>query len=378
MDELIVNGKNVISPADFHRDKAELAKIRGGIPTNTNLPYFKENNWIFDANVKGKDMNGLVTSLQGKLTSIHNTELGLTNVVDAFISAFESLDKGYLQGICIAVKAGQEADKQASDALDKIKATLEVLKQFKDELKENTQHLNDIDVMWSDVQDVLEKCRVIEKNLGNESSLIKNTSEKLQKLQNKINGVKHMFDADKVFSDVKKLESARQDITKDVHSLSVEINELKNYHDALKSIVHLHDVDTMYTDCIQIKENIQQLQNQINTNLSTTTEDIRGIKEEYAEFGISVDSRFMESEKLFSGYKDEFSLFKDTMNEKLEDVDGRFCKVEKNHVDLSGSVSQTKTEVEVLKSKLKISYFVLGGTAALTIIQLILHLVGVM
>lgn len=345
MEELIVNGENVLHPADLHRDKAALARIRNGIPTNTNLPFFKEKNWIFDANVKGEDMNGLVSLLQGKFTTIHNTELSLTKVVETFISAFESLDKGYLQGICIAVKAGQEADKQANDALDKIKATLKILKQFKDELKDNTKHLNDIDAMWNDVQDVLEKCCKIEQNLGTESSLIQSTSEKLQKLQNKLNGIKHLYDADKVFYDVNNLNKATKSFSTDIGTIRSDISLLKKDRDDLKRFNHLKDVDDMFADCIQIKKDISQLQHSTDERISGVCDDIQKQNADLTYLESSVSERLSGIDSNVQNISESLAGLKSSAEEQFFKVNGNLKVLGNSITDLGTSVDSRFSEV---------------------------------
>lgn len=421
MEEIIVNGKNVLHPADFRRDKNELARIRGGIPSNSNLPYFKEKNWIFDANVKGEDINGLVTSLQSKLTTIHNTELGLTKVIDAFITAFESLDKNYLQGICIAVKAGQEADKQANDALERIKATLELLSQFKDELKRNAKHLNDIDAMWDDIQDVLTKCKDIETRLKKESELIQSTSVELQKFQKELSKVKHLADVDGMHTDLSNLKNWEKNVAKDLTGIHTSVDLLISYKAKIETIHHLYDIDELFEesklmqnaldglqDGVQnVQKNINAVETSTNKHLATTDDALQALQEKLSALQTSNNKQFFEINNRVDSLLKDFITFRDTVDKRSVSAENTLQKVELSLTEFTATVNEslsskekdisnlqenareldklikdnaeeTSNEIGELKAKLKNLYIALGGVAGVVIVQLILNIIGVL
>ena len=432
MDELIVNGENVLHPADFHRNKDELSILRNGISTDSSLPYFKEKNLIWNANVKGEDMNSFVSSLQGKLTTIHNTEIGLTNFIDAFINTFESLDRGYLQGICIAIKAGQEADAQANYALEKIRDTLEKLELFRDKLKRNTKHLNDIDDMWNDIQDALDKCIEIEKALKKESELVRSTSTELQKSQNALKKIKHLMDVDGMYADISMLKVWENTIYTDLKAIKSTVTSLNAYKTKLETIQHLYSIDELFdghemlqsdytgfksavNDALQIGEkNIKDLHeglketktavlensheiDRINVNLShlsereqETADDIAGIyvnlkqlieyKQELEEIQHLNDLDMLYSES--EATQNAFISFKSEINESLQgqktDIAGLQEVTERLNASIAENTSNTSTEIDALKRKLNTMYILLGGTAGIVVLQLILNIMGIL
>ena len=157
--ELIVNGENVLEPVNLEKNKNEIEKQRESVPAEITFTPFREKNLFFRANVKGGDLNELVTALQKTFSDVNSRESNIYDQLDTVFKTVESIHKGSIEGIIVAVKSAQGAISQAEYAIDRIKDTLDILQNFKDQLEDNTEHLRDIDDIWEDTLSIpMQKC----------------------------------------------------------------------------------------------------------------------------------------------------------------------------------------------------------------------------
>jgi len=356
MEELIVDGNNVINPADFNKNKQELASFRHNIPTSTSLPHFKKKTWgIFDTKVTGSEANTLVTNIQTAFSEIHTREIHITDVFDTLFNAIENLDKGYLQGIIIGIKSAQKANDEAAEAIEMIKATLKTLKKFKEDLEENTSHLNDIDEMWDEIQQSIERCRTLEDILNKKTELFSSTSDVLMKFKKKLESYIHLKDVDKTFNDVTSLKkgfsSFQSKTENNLKSIKDDIINLKKHKDRLDKCIHLFDVDSMFNNIEVIKTGLEQINSLTEQRFNDFETDIKELKE-----------------------------FEEHLNtiEHINDIDVEWDYSHRLEECFVNSEEKLSSEIKTLKSKVKILYFLLGSTAAITIATLVLNMIGVL
>ena len=114
--ELIVDGKNVLEPVNLDKNKYEIMRQRASVPSQVSLTHFRENVGFFKANVKGEDLNGLVTELQKTFSDINTRETKMYDQLDTVFKTVESIHKGSIEGIIVGVKSAQEAILQAEYA----------------------------------------------------------------------------------------------------------------------------------------------------------------------------------------------------------------------------------------------------------------------
>lgn len=232
--ELFVNGENVLKPAEFKEIENELESLKEDLSLEEGFDSFEtKRNWLgFPKPVTGEDMQHFVIQLQEKFENVHEMANNITKVIDTFLKSFGSLDKGYLQGILLAIKSGQEAHEQADIALTNLKKTLEVLERFKEKNEDNRERIEEID----------------------------------EYINKSLKVINHLSDVDSIWKDVK---------------------ELKDYRAKLKETKHFNEVDAIWERSIVNKKNIDA----ININQTNDHKSIEEITERLTEEIACADSR---------------------------------------------------------------------------------------
>ena len=77
-------------------------------------------------------------------------------------------------------------------------------------------------------------------------------------------------------------------------------------------------------------------------------------------------------------YSEAVDSLKNEQNEKLDEIErSQIAKLEKINKSLEEEKAQLNEKVSTLTTKVKYLYYVAGGAASITIIQLILNIFGV-
>lgn len=258
--ELIVDGKNVLEPVNLEKNKNEIMQQRASVPSQVSLTHFKENVGFFKANVKGEDVNDLVTELQKTFSDINTRETKMYDQLDTVFRTVESIHKGSIEGIIVGVKSAQEAISQAEYAIETITETLVILQNFKNQLEENTEHLNDIDVIWDATQQLDNDVKVLEKSLLEKVKKINENIKTLMNLKSNLDKLKHIKDVDSMHKDLldmrQKFEQEKQNSTVRMYTISGEIQQLQQFKEVVEGIEHLKDVDNIYADLSNLQEGV--------------------------------------------------------------------------------------------------------------------------
>lgn len=106
--------------------------------------------------VTGEELNQLTAQIQKNLHRINNTQIKLIREFGQVYCALDALDKDYIRGILVSIKATEETSEGLKQAYEKIeeiveeqRRTIDILKKFKRRL-EGYAHLSDVDRLWSD------------------------------------------------------------------------------------------------------------------------------------------------------------------------------------------------------------------------------------
>lgn len=111
-------------PMNIKNEKFEINKERikafsNSLPHPIRLEAVEENgglfNW-FDHNVTGKELNSLITNLQRAFRQNNEVNKDIIKEFRTVYNTFESLDKGYIQGILASTVSASEASQQAESA----------------------------------------------------------------------------------------------------------------------------------------------------------------------------------------------------------------------------------------------------------------------
>lgn len=438
--ELIVDGKNVLEPVNLEKNKNEIMQQRASVPSQVSLTHFKENVGFFKANVKGEDVNDLVTELQKTFSDINTRETKMYDQLDTVFRTVESIHKGSIEGIIVGVKSAQEAISQAEYAIETITETLVILQNFKNQLEENTEHLNDIDVIWDATQQLDNDVKVLEKSLLEKVKKINENIKTLMNLKSNLDKLKHIKDVDSMHKDLldmrQKFEQEKQNSTGRMDTISGEIQQLQQFKEVVEGIEHLKDVDNIYADLSNLQEgvvedkkkqkelisaiqtNVKELaafrieleklehlhdiddihtkvenlqkaiseeKNRITKELSSIQTDIKGLKEyrqamEEIVHLTDVDALWESNEHLKHSV-DELDKTAIDNGKKINTVEGNVQHNADEIINLKNELLKYEAlekEVIQLKGKVKILCYVLGGTIGAVVLQIILNVIGIL
>lgn len=108
--------QNSVETHNFDDAKQKIQNFSNNLPSSLNLKMVKEDvgpfGWM-DHDVSGKEFNELVSNLQNSTVSIYDWIKKIIQEFGEIYRAFESLDKDYIQGILISLKAAENASNQA-------------------------------------------------------------------------------------------------------------------------------------------------------------------------------------------------------------------------------------------------------------------------
>lgn len=438
--ELIVDGKNVLEPVNLEKNKNEIMQQRASVPSQVSLTHFKENVGFFKANVKGEDLNDLVTELQKTFLDINTRETKMYDQLDTVFRTVESIHKGSIEGIIVGVKSAQEAISQAEYAIETITETLVILQNFKNQLEENTEHLNDIDVIWDAAQQLDNDIKGLEKSLLEKVKKINENIKGLMTLKSNLDKIKHIKDVDTMHKDLldvrQNFEQEKKKTTGRMDTISEEIQQLQGFKEIVESIKHFKDVDNIYSDLSDLqeevaedKENQKELISSIQTNVKELAEFRRELeKSEHLHDIDDIHTKLENLQKVISEEKNRIAKdlssiqtdikglteYRQVMEqiEHLKDVDALWESNEqlKHSVDeLDRTVANSgkkintmeedvqhnadeiiniknellkyealEKEVIQLKGKEKILCYALGGTIGVVVLQIILSVIGIL
>lgn len=380
--ELIVDGKNVLEPVNLGKNKNEIMQQRASVPSQVSLTHFKENVGLFRANVKGDDMNNLVTELQKTFSDINTRETKMYDQLDTVFNTVESIHKGSIEGVIVGVKSAQEAISQVEYAINTITDTLTILQDFKSQLEDNTEHLDDIDIIWDATQQLEKDIQGLETTLLNRAKKIEADVKVLMELKNMLDKIKHIKDIDTLHSDLGQLKNS---VVKNKSAIESDVNALKELKSALDKIKHLKDVDTLHFDLTQLKKSVETNKTLIDEEVSQIHANLKEISDfkknlEKIEHLLDIDGLWSTNDQLSSNVAElEKSIVAD--EQKIQSIDDSVQKNAEDIEKLKGDMDKCRNldnEVVLLKSKVKMLYYALGGTIGIVVLQIILNVIGVL
>lgn len=109
-----------IKCSSFELNKEKIKKFSANLPRPIELNAVAEKRFLFfDHNVTGKEFNSLIQDLQKALCDSNEVDRKIIKEFASIYNTFESLDKGYIQGICASVASAEESSQQALAANEK-------------------------------------------------------------------------------------------------------------------------------------------------------------------------------------------------------------------------------------------------------------------
>lgn len=214
---------------NFKKQLSEIGKLAQTTPRAITLTTFETKGNIFSCNshnVTGKEANELVSNIQSAFIETNERFRTLYGEFHKVYNAFDQLDKEYIRGILGAIESANKASEQAmlaqkdiNNTIQGLKATVQVLKNF----KESTT--SQLDIIGRAIHTLVD--------VGTLESFKSSLSE-LQNQLNEIGG---------------QLDKAKDQTQK-------ELLILQNYYSELQSYDHLADIDSLWEDVERQKESI--------------------------------------------------------------------------------------------------------------------------
>ncbi|UAK16752.1 hypothetical protein [Sporolactobacillus terrae] len=236
---------------EFNRKKNELKIFGGNLPDEAKLPSVPTTGGMFDLfdyKVTGTDLNKLTKGIQDKMIEQNRILVRNIQEFNTIYDTFSALDKEYIQGILVSLKAAREANAKAlkgvagvqtnqneiNHIINQQKQVIEVLKKFKQKI-EKIEHLEDIDKIFADfyiIQSSVEaietsvssKVKIQEETISNINTEMKSLHLLYSRLDGKIDNQNEL--QDKQFDDVNQIISKHADSISSAEAV-IEDNKAK-------------------------------------------------------------------------------------------------------------------------------------------------------
>ena len=117
----------------FNNKKNELKNFSKRIPKQAELPCVPATGGLFgwfDYDVKGSDLNKLTEGIQDKMIEQNKVLVRTIQEFNTIYDTFSALDKEYIQGIMISLKAAEEANAKALKGINGIKENQKEIEQI--------------------------------------------------------------------------------------------------------------------------------------------------------------------------------------------------------------------------------------------------------
>lgn len=293
--------KSEIQKHNFEKSKNEIAEASKNVPSSTSLNSFPTKGSIFrltEHNVTGDELNKLlVKPLQETLIALNTSVIGLFEITNKVYETIDFLDKEYLAGIEVSVRAAKKASDQAIEAfkeatkaqeditrtVNALKKTVDVLKKFKDDV---SVELKSLVTIQSQLENHDSKIESIEQDLN----IFIQDTENLKTFTATLNSIIHLKAVDAIWSDVESHKSELANIHQQLdafiertngttNNIHEDIAQLQQYRSLLESYQHLGDVDAMWGDVEDHKKKLEDIQQQLDSFTFSTQNSLNGLME---------------------------------------------------------------------------------------------------
>lgn len=385
--------KLVIDKHNFDKYKSELQKLMSKDQSYFSLRKVDISGGPFgwgDHKVTGYELNDITGDIQTEFLSIQTKITDIYKHIQDEYRLIEALDEDYIGGILTAFSEGSAAYQKAQKAQKEINQIVLALQAFRDKLKEMS-HLNDIDIAWDNINELHDQVEAI----LNDPEIVKR-SDKIFKT---VSSLKHISQVDAVWDDVGVIKNWKNNLQQNilpstekrlkkaednfeqlnnkignekeiVRRNEAQYSELLSLKDQLSKSQHIHDVDDLWEQSMKVQNDILP----------------------------ELDTRLNEATALIGAHKipiDALTDFKNRLEnqEHLHDIDTIWSRCDASFELVSGVESKTNSNSEnivainnkvdsleeslddtgkSLKKKLKIAYYLIGGTFSIAAIELIM------
>ena len=226
------------------------------------------------------------------------------------------------------IRTIQDDLKYAQKDLDKHmeiqKKIVEGLTQFKGKI-DSYKHLKDIDNMWVNLQNLDTKVPTISGDINNiKIDVQKNVSElnDIKRFKDKLENYKHLENIDNMWVNLQNLDSKIPTISGDINNIKIdvqknltELNDIRRFKDRLENYKHLEDIDKIWNDLDYLRVIKNKLE--VVENLDKLTNDVEGLKKLNSNIELRLRNTFNFIEQQKKKIEDLETSLQATQNENI-------------------------------------------------------------
>lgn len=324
----------------FNKKKNELKAFSEKLPEEAKLPSVPISGGLFglfNYDVTGSDFNRLTESIQDKMIEQNKVLVRTIQEFNTIYDTFSALDKEYIQGILISLKAAEEANAKALKGIEGVqvnqneikqiinqqKQVIQVLKKFKEKI-EKIEHLADVDKIFDAVSTIGRNVKAIETNVESQELTVANLTNEMKSLlslqsifQDDFNHLKE--------NQVKRFQTVEQSVSNQNESISkiqaVNTENKTNIETLNKEIAiygeKLGDLKRLFQDDIQtLSENFVRSNSEFYAKLDSTTNEVRKNKTNFEnaikKLNVGIEQQ---AESMSSYFESELSSAKSEITE---------------------------------------------------------------
>ncbi|MBR1688847.1 MAG: hypothetical protein IJ710_10045 [Prevotella sp.] len=375
--------RSLIKKHNFDKAKAHIQSFSNKLPSNPAFERVEVDGGLFgwgDHKVTGSEMNNFIGKVQDRLISVNDSLRKIVKEFREVYSAFDSLDTEYISGILSSVEAAEKASGEALTAQKDINRTIEGL----------VKTASIVTVLKEDV----EKLKKAPLSIENEMKAIVADIISLQQHKNKLASIVHLNDIDLIWDDIntqRENMSVLQSQTDNyistcnqaLSTIDNEIKSLQAYRTVLEGYSHLSDIDEMWQDLAKQKDGLSSLNAQLGTFINKTEETTSVIGKDL--------SSLQDFQKVIEDYKHlpEIDKIWESVEhhkgaiishiQKLEWFDGEINKVKQDIVDSTENLAEKMaSNYDIMKRRTTIAYILSGCSISLLIAYIIMNLLGIL
>ena len=344
----VENNTLPVTARNFDEKKLALKEFSETLPRNTELPRVEEDSGIFgwfSHDVTGAELNNLTEKIQNIIINQNSTIINTIQEFSTIYDTFNALDKEYIQGILISLKAAEAANKKALDGIELIKGSqrdieinqenirqlidkqkqfIKVLIKFKERI-EKIEHLTEVDKLFN-ASSMMEKEFELIKTKANE--------QEQEFIRNK-NSIKYLN------QEVGVLNKKTKDINTGICFLSTNLQKKDAVIDA--------KIDSIKSDIAKRMAEFDTSFRNINSNITNLSEHVQ---KKDSEIDAKVDSINSEIAKRMAEVETSFNDIKIKTNKKIENMSVSFISEMSSN---KNEVVRLNQVIENLSKDLKLS-----------------------
>ncbi|OZQ59286.1 hypothetical protein CA600_29900, partial [Paenibacillus sp. VTT E-133280] len=286
------------STNDFNKKKNKLKEFSEKIPKEEILPSVPGSRGpfgLFDYKVTGDDLNRLTQNIQDKMIKQNQVLVRTIKEFNTIYDTFSALDKEYIHGILISLKAAEEANAKALKGIEGVqtnqneitqiinqqKQVIQVLKKFKEKI-EKIEHLTDVDIIFGNLSTMKSNLKVFENKVEAQDLTLTDLTDEMKSLVSSqsvfLNDLNYLKEIQvEQFQAVKQLVSNQND---NISKIEVRVTENKTNIETLNQEIDIHveklsDMKRLIQEDIQIlSEKVARNNSEFDTKLDLMTNEV--------------------------------------------------------------------------------------------------------